>query len=193
MVVFVHVTSYFLGEWVPRGNFEGVTNIVTGENILGGIGEVVLNTAGDALGGVGAGALVSNTAKGAAKEGSKVAIKEALKKQATKEAAKAFVPVVVMANMPKKDSRRKMGRRFKRKRTNNEVIYTQPDRQPSREGENNGGGDRDDEGQGSDEEWSDEDSESTTDESETEESSEEESSEEDQCQAMRSDGTPCTR
>ena len=104
MFVFGHVTPYFLGEWVPRGNFEGVTNIVTGENILGGIGEVVLNTAGDALGGVGAGALVSNTAKGAAKEGSKVAIKEALKKQAAQEAAKVFVPVVAMANGYKSQS-----------------------------------------------------------------------------------------
>ena len=179
---------------MPRGNFEGVTNIVTGDNILGGIGEVVLNTAGDALGGLGAGALVSNTAKGAAKEGGKVAIKEALKKEAAKEAAKAFVPAVAMANISK-DSLRKKGRKFKRFKgahTNNNHSYQQPDRQWCGDDGNNGGGDREEEGQGSDEEWSDED-ESTTEESETEESSEEESSEEDQCRAMRSDGTPCTR
>ena len=182
-------------EWVPRGNLEGITNVVTGENILGGLGEIALNTAGDAIGGLGAGALVSSSTKGAVKEGGRLALKEALKKQASVAAAKAFVPVVAVSNM-KKDSRSKKFRKIRgRKPTKNcqqqqqkqqqQQQQQQEKQQQHKEKQQQQNDQQDDEEEDS-EEYS-------TDEASTEESSTEEESSEDQCQAIRSDGRQCHR
>ena len=114
---FTVVESVVEGEWVLRGNLKGITDIAKG-NVGYGLSEIILNTAGDALGGAGASAFLSSgkgAAKATIKEGSKAALKQALKQTASETAATAAAAIVTTSKLrkgPRKYYRKRRHRRY---------------------------------------------------------------------------------
>jgi len=85
------------GEYVPRGNFAAIRNIATGEQVGAGIGELLLNTAGDVTAG-GATALAAAPlalTKEAAKGGSRVVVRKVVAKAAQVVIAKVTTDAVI--------------------------------------------------------------------------------------------------
>jgi len=205
---FTVVESIANDEWSPRGNIEAATNIVTGDDVLGGLGEIAINTVADSLGGYGAGGVVGkSTAKGVMAEGVKVAVKQgskevsvsvskaALKQVAKESAALAFVGLTA----GKKRRKRRYSPNFVA------LLLPLPPDPPgsnNNDDQNNGSNKGDQQNNGSNgqgqnngsEEDDTEEEESSSSSSEETSSSEDESSEDDRrCQAILSNGNQCKK